>query len=45
MVLGEVNNPGVFTLDLDISVLEAITKAGGMTTNAKLANVLPHQAR
>lgn len=40
MVLGEVNNPGVFTLDLDISVLEAITKAGGMTPNAKLANVL-----
>ncbi len=40
MVLGEVKNPGVFTLDLDISVLEAITKAGGMTTDAKLANVL-----
>lgn len=40
MVLGEVNSPGVFTLDTDINVLEAITKAGGMTTNAKLANVL-----
>ena len=40
MVLGEVNTPGVFTLDTDINVLEAITKAGGMTTNAKLANVL-----
>lgn len=40
MVLGEVNNPGVFTLDTDIGILEAISKAGGMTKDAKMANVL-----
>lgn len=40
MVLGEVNNPGVFTLDSDFSVIDAISKAGGMTHDAKLGNVL-----
>jgi polysaccharide export outer membrane protein len=40
MVLGEVNNPGIFTLDSDIRVIEAISRAGGMTINAKLGNVL-----
>ncbi|HHT9107058.1 MAG TPA: polysaccharide biosynthesis/export family protein [Candidatus Wunengus sp. YC63] len=40
MVLGEVNTPGVFTLDTDIDILEAISKAGGMTKDAKMANVL-----
>ncbi len=40
MVLGEVNNPGIFTLDSEISVMEAISKAGGMTDNAKMNNVL-----
>lgn len=40
MVLGEVNNPGIFTLDSDISVIEAISRAGGMTIHAKLGNVL-----
>jgi len=40
MVLGEVNNPGVFTLDTDIGVLESISKAGGMTRDAKIGNVL-----
>jgi len=40
MVLGEVNNPGVFVLDTDMGVLESISKAGGMTRDAKMANVL-----
>jgi len=40
MVLGEVNNPGIFTLDTDIGILEAISKAGGTTKDAKIANVL-----
>ncbi len=40
IVLGEVNNPGVFTLDSDITVVEAISKAGGMSDDANLNNVL-----
>ena len=40
MVLGEVNSPGIFTLDSDFSVIEAISRAGGMTSDAKLNNVL-----
>ena len=40
VVLGEVNNPGIFTLDYDTNIMEAISRAGGMTNNAKLANVL-----
>ncbi len=40
LVLGEVKNPGVFTLDTDMGVLESITKAGGMTKDAKIGNVL-----
>jgi polysaccharide export outer membrane protein len=40
MILGEVKNPGILTLDSQLRVIEAITKVGGMTDNAKLANVL-----
>jgi len=40
LVLGEVMNPGVFVLDTDLSVMEAITRAGGATDDAKLKNVL-----
>lgn len=40
MVLGEVKSPGIFTLDSELSVMEAITKAGGMTVDAKMSNVL-----
>lgn len=40
MVLGEVNHPGILTLDSELRVMEAITKVGGMTKDAKLANVL-----
>lgn len=36
MVLGEVNNPGIFTLDTDIGILEAISKAGGRQKMQKL---------
>jgi len=35
MVLGEVTTPGVFTIDTDITIFEAIAKAGGMTRDAK----------
>jgi len=35
MVLGEVNSPGIFTLDSDFTIVEAIAKAGGMTSSAK----------
>lgn len=40
IVLGEVNSPGFFVLDTDISVVEAISRAGGATSNAKLGNVV-----
>ncbi|MBM4055023.1 MAG: hypothetical protein FJ264_10220 [Planctomycetes bacterium] len=40
IVLGEVNSPGFFVLDTDISVIEAISRAGGATSNAKLGNVV-----
>lgn len=40
MVLGEVGSPGILTLDSELSIMEAISKAGGMTEDAKLSNVL-----
>jgi len=40
MVLGQVNSPGVFTVDSDVTMMEAIAKAGGATQDAKLNNVL-----
>ncbi|MBM2832950.1 MAG: hypothetical protein HW406_111 [Candidatus Brocadiaceae bacterium] len=40
IVLGEVNSPGIFTLEYDINIVEAISRAGGMTNDAKLNNVL-----
>jgi polysaccharide export outer membrane protein len=40
MVLGEVNSPGIFTLDSSLTIMEAISKAGGMTSDAKLSNVI-----
>ncbi len=40
VVLGEVNKPGIFSLDSEMSVLDAISKAGGITNDAKLSNVL-----
>ena len=40
IVLGEVNNPGLFNLDIPLSTLEAISRAGGFTLDAKKKNVL-----
>lgn len=39
-VLGEVSKPGVFYLDSPTNVLEAISKSGGFTIDAKDKNVL-----
>ena len=40
MVLGEVTTPGVFTIDTDLTIIEAIAKAGGMTHDAKENKVI-----
>jgi polysaccharide export outer membrane protein len=40
LVLGEVRNPGVFNLDTDVTILEAVAKAGGWTSDAKTSNVI-----
>ncbi len=40
MVIGEVKSPSIISIDADISVMEAITRAGGMTNDAKLSNVV-----
>ena len=40
LVLGEVTNPGVFTIDTDLTIIEAIAKAGGMTHDAKENKVI-----
>jgi polysaccharide export outer membrane protein len=39
-VLGEVNRPGVFSLENSINILEATSKAEGFTIDAKLKTVL-----
>lgn len=39
-VLGEVRSPGVFPIDSPISTLEAISRAGGFTLDAKQTSVL-----
>lgn len=40
LVLGQVQQPGVYTLTTKTSILSAITQASGPTDDAKLANVL-----
>ena len=40
MVLGEVKSPGSFVLDMEVTVLEALSKAGGATADANLNQVL-----
>lgn len=40
LVLGEVRNPGVFSLDSDLTIMDAVAKAGGWTTDAKTGNVI-----
>ncbi len=39
-VTGEVNSPGIFNLDSQLSALEAVFRAGGVTKSAKRSNVL-----
>jgi polysaccharide export outer membrane protein len=40
IVLGEVKSPGIFSLDSNLSVLDSIAKAGGLTDNAKTQNIV-----
>ncbi|MEW6416553.1 MAG: polysaccharide biosynthesis/export family protein [Nitrospirota bacterium] len=40
VVLGEVKNPGLFSLEAPMNALEAISRAGGPTSDAKQGNVL-----
>lgn len=40
IVLGEVKNPGLFALDSPLTALEAISKAGGFSLDARQGNVL-----
>ena len=38
-IIGEIKNPGVYTLDVDSRILDAIEMAGGTTENADLENI------
>lgn len=40
LVLGEVRTPGVYSLDTDLTIMEAVGKAGGWTADAKVNNVI-----
>jgi polysaccharide export outer membrane protein len=40
IVLGEVNNPGLFSLEGPMTALEAMSRAGGFTVDAKQKSVL-----
>lgn len=40
LVLGEVLNPGLYVLDNDLTIIEAIARAGGMTIHAKENKVI-----
>jgi len=40
LVLGEVLNPGLYALDTDLTIIEAIARAGGMTFHAKENKVI-----
>ena len=39
-VLGEVSNPGIFSIDRPMNVLDAVAHSGGFTRDAKKENVL-----
>jgi polysaccharide export outer membrane protein len=39
-VLGEVKSPGIFQIETEMNVVEAISHAGGFTPNANMKNVL-----
>jgi len=40
VVLGEVKVPGVYTLDTDLSIIDAVAKAGGWTADANMNNII-----
>jgi polysaccharide export outer membrane protein len=40
LVMGEVNTPGAFILDRDLTILDAVATAGGWNHDAKLSNVI-----
>ncbi|MBZ0157689.1 MAG: polysaccharide export protein [Alphaproteobacteria bacterium] len=40
VLLGEVKTPGVYTLDYDLNISEAIARAGGLSDNAKSSAVV-----
>ena len=40
LVLGEVRSPGVFSLDSELTIMDAVGKAGGWTTDAQTSNVI-----
>lgn len=40
IVIGEVNQPGVFNLDSSLSLSDAISKAGGATKDAKINSII-----
>ncbi|PKN63817.1 MAG: hypothetical protein CVU52_11880, partial [Deltaproteobacteria bacterium HGW-Deltaproteobacteria-10] len=40
LVLGEVTTPGLYALDADLTIIEAIAKAGGMTHHAQENKVI-----
>ena len=40
VVLGEVRTPGVYTLDTELTIIDAVAKAGGWTADAKMSNVI-----
>jgi polysaccharide export outer membrane protein len=40
VVLGEVRTPGVYTLDTELTIIDAVAKAGGWTADAKMSNII-----
>ena len=40
VVLGEVRTPGVYMLDTELTIMDAVAKAGGWTTDAKMSNII-----
>lgn len=40
VVLGEVRTPGVYLLDTELTIMDAVAKAGGWTTDAKMSNII-----
>jgi polysaccharide export outer membrane protein len=40
LVLGEVKSPGVFSLDTELTIMDAVTKAGGWSNDANMSKVI-----